>query len=893
MKKKYRQLLNYMGNTDVSLRERNFVLTSLTAAVTLSIIFIWDIFIGESMFKLVALGLTAFSMYPMTWILVKSKRVGIGSVIFSLVIIFIVLPIEYFTGGGVFGCTPIWFAYSFFYIGLNLQGVLCLIHLGLLLASVVSCYVISYIRPGLLQMHTAGIAYLDSIASVLGVGVMLCITIKFMIRLYNREREVVEVQSKEIEELGEAQNRFFSSMSHEIRTPINTIIGLNEMILREEVSDEVAEDATNIRSASKMLLHLINDILDMSKIESGQMQLTPVAYHPGDMLSEIVGMLWLRMREKGLEFRVDVSPDVPEELMGDEVRIKQILINIINNAIKYTKEGSVTFSIRSEKPEDGTVKMIYTVEDTGMGIKKESIPYLFTAFKRVDEEKNRYIEGTGLGLSIVKQLVDLMGGTIRVNSVYTKGSTFIIELPQQVVNEKPIGEMDVDASHRIHMREEYQQSFEAPEARVLVVDDTAENVLVVTKLLRDTKVQIDTAGSGEEALEKTLEKEYHVIFMDHMMPEMDGIECMHRIHEQEGGRSRESRVVVLTANAGSENQRLYDKEGFDGYLLKPVNGESLEKELRKNLPSELVTVMVGDDEILSESVSWIEDHRKKRSIVITTESVADLPKSIINRYHIAVIPHMVKTDRSVFRDGLEIDTEGVVSYMESGDGIIETVPPDVETHESFFAEQLIHANYVIHISISSKVSKSGCMAAMEAAKAFDNVTVFDSGHLSSGQGLLVIEACRMLEMGCTTAEILARLEQIRDRVHTEFMVGNIGYLVRSNQVSGKLERVSKALMLHPIITLKNGKMSVAKLQFGSPEHAREKYVAAIKKNAIKADRRILFITYVGMTRKELEDIRAEALRRVQFDEVYFQKASPAIAANCGPGTFGLLFIDES
>ena len=681
-------------------------------------------------------------------------------------------------------------------------------------------------------------------------------------------------------------------MSHEIRTPINTIIGLNEMILREEVSDEVAEDATSIRSASKMLLHLINDILDMSKIESGQMQLTPVAYHPGDMLSDLVGMMWLRMKEKGLEFRIDVAPEVPEELMGDEVRIKQILINIINNAVKYTKEGSITFSIHCEREQDGMVKMIYTVEDTGMGIKKESIPYLFTAFKRVDEEKNRYIEGTGLGLSIVKQLVEMMDGTIRVNSVYTKGSTFIIEIPQQIVNEAPIGEMDVEASHRVHMREEYKQSFEAPEAHVLVVDDTAENVLVVTKLLRDTKVQIDTAGSGPEALEKTLDKEYHVIFMDHMMPEMDGIECLHRIREQEGGKSKEARVVVLTANAGSENQRLYDKEGFDGYLLKPVSGQALEEELHKNLPSELVTVMVGDDEILSESVSWIEDHRKKRPIVITTESVADLPRSLINRYHIAIIPHMVKTDRSIFKDGVEIDTEGVVSYMELTDGMIETVSPDVEAHESFFAEQLVHANYVIHLSISSKVRHSGCLAAMEAARAFDNVSVFDTGHLSSGQGLMVIEACRMVEMGCTTSEILARLEQIRNRVHTEFMVDSIDYLVRAKQIPGTLDRVTKALMLHPVISLKNGKMTVSKLQFGSSEHAREKYVASIKKRAVKADRRILFITYVGMTQKELEEIRSEALRRVQFDEVYFQKASPAIAANCGPGTFGLLFVDE-
>jgi signal transduction histidine kinase len=290
--------------------------------------------------------------------------------VISWAIIFIVLPIEYFTGGGVFGCAPIWYTYSFLYIGLNLRGIVCLIHLGLLIVSAIGCYVISYLHPKYLTHHHVGIAYLDSIASVVGVGVLLYITISFMLRIFRREQKTVEAQKEEIDALNKAQNRFFSSMSHEIRTPINTIVGLNEMILREEVSDEVAEDAANIRSASKMLLHLINDILDMSKIESGQMQLTPVAYKPGDMLSDLVGMLWLRAREKGLEFRVDVAPDVPEELLGDEVRINQVLVNVINNSIKYTKEGSVTFSIQCERGEGDMATIIYTVTDTGIGIKK-------------------------------------------------------------------------------------------------------------------------------------------------------------------------------------------------------------------------------------------------------------------------------------------------------------------------------------------------------------------------------------------------------------------------------------------------------------------------------------------------------------------------------------------
>jgi CheY-like chemotaxis protein len=262
------------------------------------------------------------------------------------------------------------------------------------------------------------------------------------------------------------------------------------------------------------------------------MELTPVSYKTGDMLSDIVGMLWIRAKDKGLEFKIDVAPDLPGELFGDEVRIKQILINVLNNAIKYTKEGSVTLNIQCRREESNNVTVIYSISDTGKGIKKESIPYLFTAFKRVDETENRYIEGTGLGLSIVKQLTDLMGGKITVNSVYTKGSTFIIEIPQRIVSGSTVGAIDLSKRNSIMSIESYHQSFEAPNANVLVVDDTETNLMVVEKLLRDTKVNVVKATSAMEALEKTVEMQFQVIFMDHLMPEIDGVECMHMIRNQ-------------------------------------------------------------------------------------------------------------------------------------------------------------------------------------------------------------------------------------------------------------------------------------------------------------------------------------------------------------------------
>ena len=716
--------------------------------------------------------------------------------------------------------------------------------------------------------------------------------IMYFLQFTLRARQITyEEQRKEISDLNNAQNRFFSNMSHEIRTPINTIIGLNEMILREKVSDEVAEDAANIRAASNMLLHLINDILDMSKISSGQMRLTPVAYRPGDMLSELVGMLWLRCREKGLDFHVQVSPDIPSELYGDEVRIKQILINVLNNAIKYTKKGSVTLSIQNNGITDGIADIVYSVTDTGKGIKKESLPHLFTAFRRVDEEENRYIEGTGLGLSIVKELTELMGGTVSVNSVYTQGSTFVIEIPQTVSDFEMIGNIDLEEKHKANMSGDYKCSFEAPDASVLVVDDNESNLLVVRKLLRDTKVDLDTVLSGAAALEKTLEKAYDVIFMDHLMPEMDGIECLHRIREQVGGRSKDSKFIALTANAGSEMRKLYADEGFDGYLVKPVNTRELESELARLLPKDMVKLTGANENILTESTSWIDARTKKKPIVITSESVADIPAPLLEEYGISVIPHKVETKEGIFLDGVEIDSEGTLEYMRD-ENKVSTHAPTIDEHERFFAQALSQAHNVIHITVSSKVRHSGYENSIEGAAAFNNVTVFDSNHLSSGQGILALEACRLAATGISVGEVLKRLEYIRKYIHTSFIVDSIDYLARSGQISTRVAGIARSIMFHPVIDMKNGKMKMYRFYFGSRQRAWMRYINSTLSHVSDIDRSELFITYVGLTQSELDHIKQLVERKVEFEHVYFTKASPAIAVNSGPGTFGLLFKDR-
>ena len=708
----------------------------------------------------------------------------------------------------------------------------------------------------------------------------------------NEQLVTAEKQRKEIYMLNKSQTSFFSNMSHEIRTPINTIIGLNEMILREDVSDEVIEDAVNIKAAGKLLLNLINDILDMSKFQSGSMQLLIEPYHTGDMLSDIVGMLWIRAKDKKLDFNVDVSPEIPAELVGDEVRIKQILINVINNAIKYTKEGSVSLTVQCERHEDKICNMIYMVSDTGIGIKSEDIPYLFSAFKRVDETTTKHIEGTGLGLSIVKQLVDLMGGKITVNSVYKKGSTFVIEIPQRIEREGSVGKYDFDKARSASKKKEYIPKFEAPEARILVVDDNEANLMVVRKLLRDTKVRVDTAASGTEALRKTLNIKYNVIFMDHLMPEMDGIECRRKIKEQTGGRCRDTAIIILTANADEENGALYTRENFDGYLAKPVSGEALENELYLHLPKEIVRITGNRSEIAEESISWMSGSKKRKSIVITSESVADLSPEIIEKYGIAIIPHKVRTEEGVFKDGKEIETLGVLKYMENPNHSVLPQGPTVKEVEEFFSKQLTYANNVIHISISSKIEHSGYQPSLEASKSFDNVFIVDSGHVSSGQGLLAIVAARLAEEGLSAEQIVKELEVYKKKVHTSFIVDNLDFLARASQVGTGIANVVKSLMGRPVLRLRNGKMGVGMTYFGARETAWKAYINSVLTNAAKIDTRILFVTYVGISKRDTDWIREQIEKYMHFDEIYFKQASPAVSVNCGPGTFGLLYMEK-
>ena len=873
---------------NMELQERLFRLLVMIGLCGLAACIINGIAIGESKENLIPLIIVFFVLAVITFISLHFHKIQMGAVMIGIIIIYLMLPLNFMTTGGIYGGAPIYLLFGLVYVCLVVEGKVKYFFLVSSLLVNIVCYYIAYKNPLLVIQHTLDMAYVDSIISLLIVGVWICGMILFQNRIFRSENALAKEQKLEIEELNRAQNRFFSSMSHEIRTPINTIIGLNEMILRRDVSDEVAANAVNIQGASKMLLTLINDFLDISKIESGKMDIVPGDYNVSDMLSDVVNMIWVRAKEKGLEFHIDIDKNIPAWLFGDEVRIKQILINLLNNAIKYTPSGSVTLSVRNKGNQSDCAQIIYSVADTGMGIKEESIPYLFSAFQRVDEEANRHIEGTGLGLSIVKQLVELMGGDISVSSVYTKGSTFTITLPQKVVGEETIGNPNLESKRTLNARERYQQSFEAPNAHVLIVDDNETNLMVTKRLLQDTKMQIETVTSGAECLKKTLQSRYDVILMDHLMPGMDGIECMRTIRIQKGGLNQETPIVIQTASAGSENQALYRREGFDGYLLKPLSGVQLETEILKHLPREIVIMTNGEASIGVVETS-VYENKKKIPVMITTESVSDLPKELVEKHQIAVMPYRIVTDNGEFLDGIEAETDGILSYISEKEQYARSEESTVAECEEFFAKQLMRAHHIIHITMAKNVSL-GYAYALEASKNFDNITVIDSGHLSSGMGLIVLRAAQYAEEGLGADAIAYEIEGMKARARTSFIVNSTEYLMRSGRLSAKINQLCNVFMLHPVLILKKSSMKVGAISIGTTERVRRKYINLTLKDREMIDTETLFIVHAGLAKEELEDIAEQVKRKIEFRNVIYQKASPAISTNCGPGSFGLLFM---
>lgn len=460
------------------------------------------------------------------------------------------------------------------------------------LKSMNTWFLLAYIPAGELKAANTVVDWL--LLGMVTIGLLSLLIFNYLIlMLYNKKlAEAAEAANL----ANEAKSHFLSTMSHDIRTPMNAILGLNEMVLRDSHEEEIVAYSESIRTAGKTLMGIINDILDFSKIEAGKMDIIDVDYSFVSMLNDLVNMVQGKARDKGLSFDIEVDRDIPAILHGDEIRIKQVITNILSNAVKYTKEGSITFKAGFEKMEENpdSVKLIISVKDTGIGIKPEDMDRLFVAFERIDENKNRNIEGTGLGMSIAQSFLRMMGSSIEVESQYGKGSTFSFELVQGVRDWSPIGNYEETFKRAVSERQRYRESFTAPDARLLVVDDTEVNLLVFKNLLKRTKLQIDTATSGNEGIALYKRNKYDAIFLDHMMPEKDGIETITEMKGIQDSPNTLTPIICLTANAISGMREMYINAGFNDYITKPIDPKRLEVLLFEYLPKEKIAPASDD-----------------------------------------------------------------------------------------------------------------------------------------------------------------------------------------------------------------------------------------------------------------------------------------------------------
>ena len=882
IKKWYHALL---GDEKMELKERLFRMILCVGTVAIGLAILQGLTLVNATNLMVLYGVM-FSAFVVAFVLTyKFNNTELASTILGIVLILIALPIIFLKGGGVNSGAGLWLCLGICYVFIMFSGRKLISFLIITLCMDVCCYAVAYIYPDIVEeLATPFEKHFDSGFAVLVVGITVGVILKIQLKEFERERAVTKLQKEELEAISKSKDTFFASMSHEIRTPINSIIGLNELILRENPSQEVQEYARNIQNASKMLLSLVNDVLDLSQLQIKKMELMEAEYDTAKMFHEVVDMMQVRAEEKKLKLLVRIDKNLPSKLLGDERRLKQIIINILANAVKYTETGAITLSCVFEKPSEERVQLRISVADTGIGIRKEELEYLFDAFRRVDTQKNQKIEGTGLGLAITKQLLDLMGGDISVDSIYTQGSEFTITLEQKIIDETPIGEFE-DLKQNQSLATYYSKSFEAPEARLLIVDDDDLNLIITTKLLQDTKMTIDIAANAEECLRKTKKYYYNLILMDYMMPGMDGSELLKNIRKQENGLCKHTDIVLLSANIYADKYVEYMQMGFDGILEKPVDAIRLEEEVLKHIPDDLIEYRRDANANIKGEYFVSRMIKKRKKIYITSDGVCDLPPDLLEKYDIRLIDLYIKTEHGRFRDKKEIDINNLSRYLSDENTTAFSLSPTVEDYEHFFAEALMEADDVIYLSMAKGSAK--CYEnAMAAAECFDHVHVLNTGHISCGQGLVVLHAAKLASEGAPIQQIIDAVRNVKTKVRSTFLLPGTKIFYQKGFTDKYTAMICDFFKFHPILGVLNNKITILGVRVGKIEKVWRSYIRHHLRNSSRIDDGIIFVVHAGCSVRQQEIILEEINRNLSFKQVIFTQGSSASTCNAGVGSIG-------
>ncbi|MCR5011254.1 MAG: response regulator [Lachnospiraceae bacterium] len=587
-----KKLANLLFRSNLGIHQRLLNLILSTALVGGFISMISTLFIGGYMSALIVF-LILVVVFVSLVLSVKYNKTNLAGALVTGVSNIVIFPWMYFTSGGSYSGMPLWFVLGLIFTWLTLKGALCYIMYGVNLIALLGTIVIGELHPDWFTEMPPNYMQSDIMQSIVIVSCIIGIIFKYQTYLYEKQQAKILETDRLLQVANDAKSQFLANMSHEIRTPINGIIGMNTMLLKEldnGNTEDVIEYAKNIQSASQTLLSLINDILDISKIESGKMEIIPVEYDLFSILNDCYNMNFIRALEKNLTLELEIEESLPAILYGDEVHVRQIINNVLSNAVKYTEKGSVLLRMSAAEQDEKEVTLRIEIKDTGIGIKEENLEKLFQNFTRVDVEKNRNIEGTGLGLSLTKKLIELMDGEIQVQSEYGVGSVFTVILKQGVASTHKMGSFDEKYRAYIQQEEKYSENRIAPSAKVLLVDDVRMNLRVAQGLLSSTLASIDIAGGGEECLKLMREKKYDIVFLDHMMPGLDGMATLKALKADASHPNQDTPVIALTANAIVGAKEMYINAGFSDYITKPIQEKEILDTFFKFVPCENASV---------------------------------------------------------------------------------------------------------------------------------------------------------------------------------------------------------------------------------------------------------------------------------------------------------------